>query len=385
VTDPRSGGSCGRPSRAPRGSVEGVATSATRLSDYDYDLPPELIAQTPAMERDAARLLVLERGSGAVAHAVVRDLPRLLRAGDLLVLNDARVRPARLYCRTASGGAVELLVVREREPGVWSCLGRPAKRLRAGTSLILPGGGAAVVRARTDPGRYAIEVGPAVDLPALLAQSGELPLPPYIKRPDGPLALDRERYQTVFAARDGAVAAPTAGLHFTPALLAALERAGVQRAAVSLAVGPGTFLPVRVEDVSAHQMDAEWAELPAATIDAVERTKSAGGRVIAVGTTTTRALESALGARAARPPMEPHDACSGLAARAAGFWADAFIRPGFRFQVIDGLLTNFHLPRSTLLMLVCAFAGRERVLDTYAVAVRERYRFYSYGDAMLIC
>ena len=344
--------------------------SGTRLADYDYDLPPELIAQVPAPERDAARLLVLERASGRVQHATVRALAEYLRCGDLLVVNDTRVRPARLRCRTTSGGSVELLLVRERAPRHWECLGKPAKRLRPRSVLALPGGAAAVVMGRSAPGRFAVEFDEGVDVLALLDRYGELPLPPYIKRPNGALEIDRERYQTLFAAVDGAIAAPTAGLHFTPALLAALERAGVQRAAVTLAVGPGTFQPVRTDDVRMHAMEPEWAVLPAATVEAIARTKAAGGRVVAVGTTTVRALESA-----ARRP-------GGMAGGA--FWADAFIMPGFGFRVVDALLTNFHLPRSTLLMLVSALAGRERILRAYEVAVRERYRFYSYGDAMLI-
>jgi S-adenosylmethionine:tRNA ribosyltransferase-isomerase len=346
------------------------AAPATRLADYDYDLPPELIAQMPAPERDAARLLVLDRTSGGVEQTAVCVLPQFLRAGDLLVVNDARVRPARLRCRTGRGGAVELLVIAEGAPGCWSCLGRPAKRLRPDTVLTLPDGSAAVVRGRMEPGRYTVEVDAGLDMVALLARHGELPLPPYIKRPDGPLALDRERYQTVFAACDGAVAAPTAGLHFTPVLLAALDHAGVQCASLTLAVGPATFLPVRSDDVREHHMDTEWAMLPAETVDAMARTKARGGRVVAVGTTTVRALESAARAPGGFVP--------------GGFWADAFILPGFAFRVVDALLTNFHLPCSTLLMLVSAFGGRESVLRAYDVAVRERYRFYSYGDAMLI-
>jgi S-adenosylmethionine:tRNA ribosyltransferase-isomerase len=345
-----------------------VTAEPVLLTDYDYDLPPELIAQTPAPARDAARLLVLDKRTGEIAHRGIRALPELLRRGDLLVLNDTRVRPARLACRGPSGGAIELLVLGEVTPGVWSCLGRPAKRLRPGTAVRLPDGGTAVVRARTQPGRYEVEFPAATDVEALLARHGELPLPPYIRRPAGPLPLDRERYQTVFAAREGAAAAPTAGLHFTPDLLAALDRAGVERAYVTLAVGPATFLPVRVDDARQHRLEPEWAELPAAAAAAIGRARDRGGRVIAVGTTTTRALESAAA----------HELAAGA------FWADAFILPPYRFRVVDGLLTNFHLPRSTLLMLVSAFAGRERVLHAYAAAVRERYRFYSYGDAMLI-
>ena len=337
-------------------------------ADFDFELPGELIAQTPAAERDGSRLLTLDRRGGAVGHAAIADLPRLLRAGDLLVFNDTRVRPSRLFGRIASGGAVELLLVRAGDDGTWECLGRPAKRLRPGARIGLPGGVEAEVRERSGPGRYGVRFGDA-DVEALLAAHGELPLPPYIRRPDGPLPLDGERYQTIFARRPGAVAAPTAGLHFTPTLLDGLAAAGVARATVTLDVGPATFLPLRDERPGSG-LEGEWAEIPAATVAAIAATRAAGGRVIAVGTTTTRALESA-----ARRD-------GGLAA--GGFWADAFIEPGFRFAVIDGLLTNFHLPRSTLLMLVGAFAGRQAVLDAYALAVRERYRFYSYGDAMLI-
>ena len=333
---------------------------------FDYDLPPELIAQAPTERRDGARLLALSRGDGAVRHRAITDLPELLSPGDLLVFNDTRVRPARLFGRIESGGAVELLAVRAVAEGEWECLGRPARRLRPGTRIGLPAGGEAVVRARLAPGRYAVAFTGDVD--ELLAQHGELPLPPYIRRPDGPLPIDAERYQTVFARRPGAVAAPTAGLHFSPALLEALAARGVAQAFVTLDVGPATFLPLREDAVAT--LDGEWAEIPAATVAAIWRARDGGGRVVAVGTTTTRALESA-----ARRP-------GGLTA--GSFWADAFVRPGFRFGVVDALVTNFHLPRSTLLMLVAAFAGREPVLAAYAEAVRERYRFYSYGDAMLI-
>ena len=334
---------------------------------FDFDLPPELIAQAPAERRDGARLLTLARRGGEVGHQAITDLPGLLRAGDLLVFNDTRVRPARLFGRIESGGAVELLLVRPRPAGDWECLGRPAKRLRPGARIALPDGAEATVRERLAPGRYAVEfAGAAIE--QLLDRHGELPLPPYIRRPDGPLPIDAERYQTVFARRPGAVAAPTAGLHFSPALLEALAARGVGHAFITLDVGPATFLPLREDGVV--ELEGEWAEIPAATVEAMRRTRAAGGRVVAVGTTTTRALESA----AWRP-----DGGAG-----EGFWADAFIRPGHRFAAIDALVTNFHLPRSTLLMLVAAFAGREAVLAAYEEAVRERYRFYSYGDAMLI-
>lgn len=350
--------------------MSGQAALTSRLAAYDFDLPPELIAQVPAARRDGARLLRVERHGGALQHAQVPDLPGLLRAGDLLVFNDVRVRPARLRGHLASGGAVELLLVRPLADGSWECLGKPGKRLRPGTAVHLPDGSTARVVAPLPGGRYGLDFGPGADVAALLARYGEVPLPPYIARPDGPLPVDRERYQTVFARRDGAIAAPTAGLHFTEALLDALAAAGVERAWVTLEVGPATFLPLRGDDPEAHVLEGEWADIPAATVEAVARTRAAGGRVIAVGTTTTRALESA-----ARGP-------AGLTPGRLS--ADAFIRPGFTFNVLDGLLTNFHLPRSTLLMLVSAFGGRERMLAAYAEAVRQRYRFYSYGDAMLI-
>jgi len=342
--------------------------AAPRLADFDYPLPAELIAQVPADQREQARLLVLGRSGASLRHQIVADLPGLLRAGDLLVFNDTRVRPARLHGHLGTGGAVELLLLAPEAGGVWTCLGRPGRRLRRGTVLQLPDGGTAQVAGPRPGGRYGVDFG-ARDVAALLAAHGEVPLPPYIKRPDGPLPLDRERYQTVFARRDGAVAAPTAGLHFTPALLAALTAAGVDQAWLTLEVGPATFLPVR-DDGGPLRLEAEWAELPAATVAAIDAAKARGGRVVAVGTTTTRALESA--------------AAQAAALQAGAFWADAVIRPGASFRVVDGLLTNFHLPCSTLLMLVSAFAGQQRVLDAYAVAVRHRYRFYSYGDAMLV-
>ncbi|MDX2169426.1 MAG: tRNA preQ1(34) S-adenosylmethionine ribosyltransferase-isomerase QueA [Deltaproteobacteria bacterium] len=344
---------------------------APRLADFDFALPPELIAQVPAERRDAARLMVVERAGSGVAHRGVADLPGLLRRGDLLVCNDVRVRPARIYGRSAGGGAVELLLLGERAGG-WEALVRPGRRLRPGATVRLAEEVVATVRERLPSGRALLDFPGDVDVPGLLERRGEIPLPPYIKRPDGPLASDRERYQTVFARRDGAVAAPTAGLHFTEPLLAACAAAGVAQATVTLVVGPATFLPWR-DDAPGQVLEGERAEIPAATIAAIARTRAAGGRVIAVGTTTTRALESA-----ARLP-------GGLGAAAdRRFDADVFMVPGFRFQVVDALLTNFHLPRSTLLMLVAAFAGRERILAAYAEAVRAGYRFYSYGDAMLI-
>lgn len=351
-------------------AIEQNAGEALSLADFDYPLPTELIAQVPAPQREAARLLVLERASGRLGHRRVADLPAILRRGDLLVFNDTRVRPARLAAQSATGAAVELLFVREQADGRWQCLGKPAKRMRPGAQLKLPEGVKARICTSEGAGFYVVEIIPAGALSELLARHGQVPLPPYIKRSSGLLPLDPERYQTVFAAREGAVAAPTAGLHFTHAILDALVAAGIELAWLTLHVGPGSFLPVREEDVRRHHMGAEWASIPPRTAEAIAEAKRQGRRVVAVGTTTTRALESA--------------AAPDRSIRAGELWAEAFIVPGFSFRVVDALITNFHLPRSTLLLLVSALAGRGTILDAYAVAVRERYRFYSYGDAMLI-
>jgi S-adenosylmethionine:tRNA ribosyltransferase-isomerase len=424
-------------SRCPDGSLT--------LSDFQYDLPPELIAQVPADRRDQARLLVLDRRGGALAHTHVHALPEILRAGDLLVVNDTRVIPARLFGRTRTHGAVELLLVRATTSSVgtgdfragtsfetppeeggssgrtenlrcfntstvraeeapsfqgpsrsprsslstvpvaagfkpappqsraavrWLCLGRPARRLRAGVEIGFPGDTCARITAVHGEGFYTVAFDDGVVVEDLLARYGEIPLPPYIRRPDGPLPLDRSRYQTIFAAVPGAIAAPTAGLHFTAELVTALGTRGVGIAPLTLHVGPGTFLPVRADDISRHVMAPEWCDIPEATAEAIRDTKAAGGRVVAVGTTTTRALESA--------------ATDAGGVQPGSRWADRFIVPGVAFRVVDALFTNFHLPGSTLLMLVSAFAGRERILAAYAEAVRRAYRFYSYGDVMLI-
>ncbi len=343
-------------------------SAGDRLADYDFDLPEELIAQTPAERRDDSRLLMLDRASGAMSHHRMRSLAELLRAGDLLVFNDVRVRRARIRGRSASGGKIELLLLRQVDSELWECLGRPGKRLRNGAEVELAGGAACEIVA-SDGERRRVRLRGVDDVEAYLEQHGEVPLPPYIKRPQGPVAADADRYQTVFADRVGAVAAPTAGLHFSPELLAALGAAGVATARVTLEVGPATFLPVRVDALDECNLEAERASVGAEAVEAIAATKAGGGRVIAVGTTTTRTLES----RAAAGGLRPGE-----------FAADAFIRPGFRFSVIDGLLTNFHLPRSTLLVLVSAFAGRQRMLRLYEEAVRQRYRFYSYGDATLL-
>jgi len=341
-----------------------------RISDFDYHLPRELIAQEPLPERDASRLLVLDRGSGTVTHRRFRDLPDLLDPGDLLVLNRSRVFPARLLGRRAGGGPAEVLLVRRKPDGSWDALVRPGRRLRPGTTVEVADD--LTVRVEDgEPGsplrRVRLLTGDA-DPEETVARRGHVPLPPYIRRPDQ--AADRERYQTVYAREPGSVAAPTAGLHFTPALLEALAARGVERAFVVLHVGPGTFRPVEVEQVEDHRVDPEPSEVPAETAEAVARARDRGARVVAVGTTVTRALESAALPTGSLRPGRGETAL--------------VIVPGRPFQVVDALITNFHLPRSSLLLLVSAFAGRERVLAAYAEAVRERYRFYSYGDAMLV-
>jgi len=341
-----------------------------RISDFDYDLPQELIAQEPLEERDASRLLVLDRASGRISHHRFRELPSLLDPGDLLVVNRSRVFPARLLGRRAGGGEAEVLLVRRNPDGTWDALVRPGRRLRPGT-MVEVADDLTVRIEGADPGsplrRVRLLVRDA-DLEATLWRRGHVPLPPYIRRPDQP--ADRERYQTVYARETGSVAAPTAGLHFTPALLEALTARGVERAEVVLHVGPGTFRPVEVEQVEEHRVDPEPCTIPREAAEALARARARGSRVVAVGTTVTRTLESA--------------ALASGGVRAGSSETVLVIVPGRPFQVVDALVTNFHLPRSSLLLLVAAFAGRERVLAAYAEAVRERYRFYSYGDAMLI-
>jgi len=344
------------------------------LADFHYDLPPELIAQTPLPERHDSRLMVLERATGRFSHRRFRDLPELLAPDDLLVTNTTRVFPARLLGRReGSGGRVELLLVRERELGLWEAICRPARRLKPGCRVEFGDGElVAEVTDRAGPGRRLCRLEHAGPLGPLLEKLGRPPLPPYIHRDEGhPNPEDRERYQTVYAEESGSIAAPTAGLHFTPEVLGELDGRGVERLPLTLHVGPGTFMPVRSERVADHRMETERFHIPPETASAVERGRASGRRLLAVGTTTTRALEFAWS-----------DA-DGRFGRLEGD-ADIFIYPGYRFGCIDGLLTNFHLPGSTLIMLVSALAGREAVLSAYAAAVEERYRFYSYGDCMLV-
>jgi len=357
-----------------------------RTADFDFRLPPELIAQHPALRRDQSRLLVLYRANGRIEHRRFRDLLELLRAGDVLVLNNSRVIPARLRGTNArSGGRFEILLLEAHAPNEWWAMLRPAKRARAGAQIALhdPMGNPAAVSATivetNDEGQRRLKFSGTPDIRDQLDRLGETPLPSYIHR-DRELPEDRERYQTVFAKSDGSVAAPTAGLHFTRELLEQIRVRRVQVCFVTLHIGPGTFLPVKTETLVAHKMHEERFEIGDETARAVNEAKSSGQRVIAVGTTTVRVLESA----AMRN--------NGKVVENSGK-TDIFIHPPFRFQIVDALLTNFHLPRSTLLMLACAFAasgpagagrGREMVLAAYTEAIREGYRFFSYGDAMLI-
>ncbi len=346
------------------------------LREYDYYLPAGLIAQYPPPERDASRLLVVRREDGAILHRRFRDLGTVLRPGDLLVLNDTKVIPARLFGRRRGGGQVEVLLIAEEDRNRWWALVKPGRGLPVSRRLSFQEGAGAEVLDCGEGGRRLLQFDGVEDIFALLPSIGEMPLPPYIKRGDRSQervhdrALDAERYQTVYAKDAGAIAAPTAGLHFTEPVLTAMERHGVEIAFLTLHVGVGTFKPVTVDRVTEHRMGPERYIIPEKTATAVKRAKAEGRRVVAVGTTTTRALEDA--------------ALQGGVVRAGEGTAFLFITRGHPFQVVDTLLTNFHLPRSTLLILVCAFAGRDLILKTYADAMRKQYRFYSYGDAMVI-
>jgi S-adenosylmethionine:tRNA ribosyltransferase-isomerase len=338
------------------------------VSDYDYHLPPEQIAQHPHPERDGARLLVLDRSAAGQDHRAIRDLPSLLAPGSLLVVNDTRVIAARMFARKPTGGRVELFRIERAADGrAWRCLHRSSKALKPGTLSVERAPDLTAEILSVD-GEYATVV---FSPEAQLEQAGEVPLPPYITRDEGRSDPgDRERYQTVFARVDGAVAAPTAGLHFTPTLLEALAGRGVERCAVTLHVGPGTFAPLRSERVDDNRLHAERYEVSEAAADALNRARAEGRSIVAVGTTVARTLESSI--------RDDGKFRSGTGS------TDLFIRPGFRFRAVDALITNFHLPRSSLLMLVSALAGRERILSAYAEAVQRGYRFFSYGDATLI-
>jgi S-adenosylmethionine:tRNA ribosyltransferase-isomerase len=345
------------------------------VSDFDFDLPPERVAQFPAPERAAARVLVLDRAARTWTHSSVSALPRLLLPGDLVVVNDTRVFPARLLGRRVpSGGAVECLLTARVAGDRWEALVHPGQKLKPGAIARFEAEGVALsaeILERRFHGRRVIRLwrDGGGDVEEAIDRIGHVPLPPYIKRPDEP--IDRERYQTIYARSRGSVAAPTAGLHLSERLLDEMKERGIERTLITLHIGYGTFKPVRSERVEEHTVDPEWIEIREDAAEAISRAKREGRRVVAVGTTTTRALESAAlaGGGAIRP-----------IARTTGL----FIYPGFEFRIVDALLTNFHLPRSSLLMLVCALAGRELVLAAYRDAIAHRYRFYSYGDAMLI-
>lgn len=337
-----------------------------RLSEFDFPFDPALVAERPVEPRDHARLLSLSRKDGTCRHHRVRDLPDLLRDGDLLVLNDTRVIPARLSGRKVpSGGRVELLLVRDLGDGLWEAFIKG--KLKSGQVVDINGGALASVVERSAT-RTTVRFADPAAVADLVRSAGQMPLPPYIKRE--PCESDREWYQTVFARAEGAIAAPTAGLHFTRDLLRAIEARGVPIATITLHVGPGTFLPVTVDRVRGHRLEPEQVELPLETARAVNEARRRAGRVIAVGTTVVRTLEAAANQDGDVSPISGR--------------TDVFIIPGYRFRVVDGIMTNFHLPRTTLLMLVSAFVGVERLREAYEVAVREKYRFYSYGDAMII-
>ncbi|MCD7868911.1 MAG: tRNA preQ1(34) S-adenosylmethionine ribosyltransferase-isomerase QueA [Clostridiales bacterium] len=339
-----------------------------KTSDFYYDLPKELIAQDPLEDRSASRLLHLSRQDGHMEHRHFTDILEYLNPGDCLVINDTKVIPARLYGhREKTGGAVEILLLRRRGKDVWECLVKPGKKARPGARILFGGGIlTGEILEMAQEGNRLIQFQYEGIFEEVLDQLGEMPLPPYITHK----LKDKNRYQTVYAKNDGSAAAPTAGLHFTEELLEQVREKGVKIAHVTLHVGLGTFRPVKVEDVESHHMHSEFYVVEEEEVKLINDTKKAGGRVICVGTTSCRTLESAAGE-------------DGILQSGSG-WTDIFIYPGYRFKMMDGLITNFHLPESTLLMLVSAFAGKERVMKAYEEAVREQYRFFSFGDAMLI-
>ncbi len=352
--------------------------NSLHATDFDYALPPELIAQAPCPQRDRSRLLLLDRRTGSTQHRLFCDLAELLTPGDLLITNEAKVLPARLFGRSEQVRGVQVLLTREIDAGCWEALIRPSRKVRPRDRLELADGAIeACALRRCGEGRYLLRLAYDGNLRDLLWRVGQMPLPPYIKRPHSPSGdlafnparLDRERYQTVYAKHEGAIAAPTAGLHFTTELINTLNGLSVGFAPITLYVGPGTFRPVRTASVKDHRMEPERYIIPEETATSIKTARHDGRRVIAIGTTTVRALE--------------HASTDGEVRAGAGT-ADLFIHPGHRFRIIDALITNFHLPRSTLIILVSAFAGRERILAAYREAIARRYRFYSYGDAMMI-
>ncbi len=338
-----------------------------KTSDFNFALPEELIAQTPLERRDASRLLTLDKITGETGHHHFYELPQFLRPGDCLVLNDSRVLPARLIGRRPTGGVCEVLLLTERSGGLWECLVRPGRKLKPGAQVIFGDGQlTAQVEEEIEDGKRLVRFSCQGIFLEVLEQLGRMPLPPYIKAE----LRDNERYQTVYSKVTGSAAAPTAGLHFTPELLEEIKRIGVKVCTITLHVGLGTFRPVKAENIQDHEMHSEFCMIPEETARTVNEAKAAGGRVVCVGTTSCRTLES-------------FSAEDGTLTERSG-WTNIFIYPGYRFKVVDALVTNFHLPQSTLIMLVSALAGREHVLAAYEEAVRERYRFFSFGDAMFI-
>ena len=338
-----------------------------KTSDFDFQLPEELIAQTPLKRRDASRLLTLDKTTGVTAHRHFYDLPSLLRPGDCLVLNDSRVLPARLIGHRPTGGACEVLLLSDKGDNLWECLVRPGRKVKPGVQVSFGDGQlTASIEAELEDGKRAVRFHYQGIFLEILEQLGKMPLPPYIKAE----LQDQERYQTVYSKVTGSAAAPTAGLHFTPELLEQVREMGVKVCYVTLHVGLGTFRPVKAEDIQDHEMHSEFCMISRETASTINETRKNGGRVVCVGTTSCRTIES-------------FAAEDGTITERSG-WTNIFIYPGYKFKVLDALITNFHLPQSTLIMLVSALAGREHVLDAYETAVRERYRFFSFGDAMMI-
>lgn len=337
-----------------------------KTSDFDYELPEELIAQTPAEPRDSSRMLCYRRDTDEVSHRIFRDLPEILRPGDLLVRNNTRVLPARLYGFTPHGGRVEVLLLKRRSLAEWEVLVKPGKKAREGAELFFSEELSLVVKGRTGEGERIVEFRYDGVFEDIISRLGEMPLPPYIHEK----LADGERYQTVYSKVNGSAAAPTAGLHFTPALFDRLREKCVETADILLHVGLGTFRPVKAEEITGHHMHSEYYEIDEVNADKINRAKREGRRVIAVGTTSVRTLESVADENGFVRP------CRGN--------TEIFIFPGYRFRCVDGLITNFHLPKSTLIMLISAFLGREKTLELYNLAVKNRYRFFSFGDAMLL-
>ena len=340
-----------------------------RIEEFDFNLPSSLIAQYPSSQRGDSRLMVIDRHSGEIQHRTFQDLADFLRPRDLVVMNNTRVLPARLIGKKETGGKCEILLIPSRNgpPGEWEALIKDVRKIRPGTRIQFGEGFSGDIL-EVKGGKAKIRFTPGGEVMDLLQKFGHIPLPPYIRRPDEP--QDRERYQTILAEKDGSIAAPTAGLHFTHSLLQSIQARGVHLTRITLHVGIGTFAPVRVQEIQDHIMETEWVEIPETVAQSIEETKQTGGRVIAVGTTTTRALESVADSQGGVKPGQ--------------HLARLFIYPGYCFRIIDALITNFHLPKSTLIMLVSALVGKDFLMKAYKEAIAKKYRFYSYGDAMLI-